>query len=123
MTQTADSTSPPARRTLPQWLREDWAYLLPMMVFLAFLLLGMQRRDWPWPFPATYAARVVVVGILLIWLWPAYTRIRWNGWWLGLLLGVIGIFQWVGLQLLLQKLFAGLPHPWNFFQPPPASEL
>jgi pimeloyl-ACP methyl ester carboxylesterase len=40
----------------------------------------------------------------------AYTKIRWNHWLLGLAVGVIGIFQWVGMQLFLQKHF-------EFFKP------
>jgi membrane protease YdiL (CAAX protease family) len=58
----------------------------------------------------------VLVAGLLVWLWPAYTRVRWDYWWLGLLLGVVGIFQWVGMQLWLQGAS-------SFFAPPPADQL
>lgn len=80
-------------------LGDDWAYMLPMFTFLGFVWLAGEFSGW---YVATYVARVLVVGALLIYFWPQYTRIRWNGWWLGIIVGVIGIFQWVGMQTLLQ---------------------
>jgi CAAX prenyl protease-like protein len=44
------------------------------------------------------------VAVLLVMFWRHYTKIRWNGWWLGVIVGVIGIFQWVPMQLWLQHL-------------------
>src|SRR5439155_21177123 len=52
---------------------------------------------------------------LLINFWPQYSKIRWNDWWLGVLVGVVGIFQWVGMQLFLQNHFRDI----SFFQPSP----
>lgn len=122
MTQMLEPISTPSRRTLPRWLRDDWAYLLPMLVFLGFNWVGTQRKDLAWVYPATYAIKTAVVAGLLIYFWPAYTRIRWTYLWLGFLLGVVGIFQWVGVQILLQKVCAGLPSPFNF-PSPSADEL
>jgi len=93
--------------------REDLAYILPMLVFMIFVWLGTKGEDtghgntwYPW----TYLARAVVVGLMLILYRRTYTKIRWNHWWLGLFVGVAGFFQWVGMQLFLQKHF-------EFFQP------
>lgn len=74
--------------------------MIPMFAFLAFVWIGGSYADW---YPATYISRVLVVGALLIYFWPQYTRITWDYWWLGLIVGVIGIFQWVGMQTLLQE--------------------
>ncbi|MDB5294796.1 MAG: amino terminal protease self-immunity [Phycisphaerales bacterium] len=109
----------PAVPRLRDRVPPEWAYLLPMLVFLGFTQVG---GSWPVLFPAVYVAKTVVVAGLLVWLWPAFTRIRWNHWWLGVLLGVVGIFQWVGMQLWLQDAFAGLPKPFRWFQPSPADE-
>jgi len=79
---------------------DDWAYMLPMFTFLGFVWLGSTFQDW---YPSTYVGRVVVVAAMLALFWPQYTRIRWNGWWLGLIVGVVGIFQWVGMQTALQN--------------------
>ena len=91
------------------------AYILPMATFLAFIWLGTKGADTghgnTW-YPAAYVARVVVVGLMLICFRHAYTKIRWNGWWLGVIVGVVGIFQWVGMQHWLEAHF-------DFFKPSP----
>lgn len=97
------------RRRLP----DDWAYLLPMLTFLAAISLAGQSSPY---YPLAYAGRAVLVAGLLVWFWPAYTRIKWDYWWLGLLLGVVGIAQWVGMQLWLQG-------ATTFFAPPAADQL
>jgi CAAX prenyl protease-like protein len=87
-------------------LSDDLAYILPMGIFLGFVWLGANgwvKSHVPHAYPIAYAARVVVVAGMLAVLWPHYTKIRWNHWWLGVVVGVVGIFQWVGMQLWLQK--------------------
>ena len=79
----------------------DWPYLLPMGVFMAFIFLGgylPNGKAW------AYIGRTFVVAGLLIWLWPRFTRIRWTHLPLGVLVGVIGTVQWIGMELLLVKL-------------------
>jgi len=90
-------------------LGDEWAYILPMLVFLGFVFLGGQ---FPSIYPLAYVARAVIVAVLLIVFWKQYTPIRWNYWWLGVIVGVIGIFQWMGMQLWLQNHF-------EFFKPSP----
>src|SRR4051794_20365730 len=77
-----------------------WAYLLPMSTFLVLTQIGAW---WPSLFPISYLIKTIVVAILLYLLRPHYTKIRWNHWWLGVIVGVIGIFQWVWMQLWLQE--------------------
>ncbi|HEX3358954.1 MAG TPA: CAAX prenyl protease-related protein [Tepidisphaeraceae bacterium] len=101
--------SPRRRFSVP----DDIAYLAPMLVFLALVWGG---TNWKNLYPHFYVARALIVPILLIILWPHYTKIRWNGWWLGLILGVLGIVQWIALQLLLQKISI---HGWMPFKPSP----
>lgn len=87
---------------------DDLAYILPMGMFLGFVWLGANgwvKSHVQHAYPIAYAARVVVVAALLAVLWRHYTKVRWNYWWLGLIVGVLGIFQWVGMQLWLQNHF------------------
>src|SRR3954466_1981982 len=91
------------------FLGDEWAYILPMLTFLVFVFLG---GKFPSYYPHTYVARVVIVAALLAVFWKQYTKIRWNGWWLGVIVGVLGIFQWLGMQLWLQNHF-------DFFKPAP----
>src|SRR5262245_42750485 len=102
----------------PRNVRDDVAYVLPMFVFLAFVWIGGNwSKEHPWTYAAAYVTRTVIVAGLLIWLWPCYTRIRWNDWWLGVLVGVIGIVQWVGMQLYLQNQFDHFKPGPDFFNP------
>jgi CAAX prenyl protease-like protein len=88
-------------------VRDDVAYILPMAVFLAFTWVG---GNWRSLYPLTYVVKVIVVAAALAVLWRHYTKISWRYWWLGVIVGVIGIVQWVGMQLWLQ-------HHVAFFAP------
>ena len=107
----------PQRKRL---VSDDPAYILPMAVFLAFVWIGTKGTEtdvgntwYPW----AYVARTVIVAALLILFWPAYTKIRWNHWWLGVIVGVVGIFQWVGMQLWLQNHFEFFKPSDKYFNP------
>ena len=85
-----------------------------MFVFLVFTWLGTNetvKRLVPAAYPISYVVKTVVVALLLVLLRRHYTKIRWNYWWLGVIVGVVGIFQWVPMQLWLQTHF-------DFFKPP-----
>src|SRR3954454_13204152 len=82
-------------------VRDDLAYVIPMFVFLGFVGAG---GHWKTLYPHFYVARALVVPILLALFWKSYSKIRWNGWWLGAILGALSLLQWVGMQLLLQKI-------------------
>jgi CAAX prenyl protease-like protein len=90
----------PSRRQPP--VSDFYAYLLPMGVFLVLVQVGITFPSW---YVTAYAARTALVAGLLVWLWPRYTPVRWNHLSLGVAVGVIGIVQWVGMQLWLQSHF------------------
>lgn len=100
----SDSTGAPAeKKSLGSgWLRDEIAYVLPMAVFLAFTWVGV---TWKPIYPYAYIARAILVAGLLAYFWRYYTKIRWNYWWLGIIFGVIGIVQWVGMQTWLERHF------------------
>ncbi|MEO6435198.1 MAG: CAAX prenyl protease-related protein [Tepidisphaeraceae bacterium] len=107
--QPAPALAPPVK----WWRRDDVAYAAPMLVFLSFTQLGVSFNDY---YPLSYIAKVIVVSILLVYSWKHYTKIRWDFWWLGVIVGVVGIFQWVGMQLWLQNHF-------SYFAPPGAEDI
>ena len=81
---------PTASPRQSSWLRDDLPYVLPMLVFLAMLQVG---STWKSLYAEMYVARTLVVPVILIACWRRYTPIRWNGWWLGVLVGVVGILR------------------------------
>jgi uncharacterized protein len=91
----SEPTPPPKRA----WLRDDIAYILPMAAFLTFTWAG---GNWKSFYPISYVAKVIITAILLVICWRHYTKISWRYWWLGVIVGVIGIVQWVPMQLWLQ---------------------
>jgi CAAX prenyl protease-like protein len=96
-------------------VRDDLAYVLPMLVFLGFTWAG---GHWKSLYPLTYVAKAFVVGAMLIAFRRLYTRVRWDYWWLGLIVGIVGIFQWVPMQLWLQRFeFFAPPNPEDVFNP------
>src|SRR5438552_2123930 len=95
-------------------LRDDVAYYLPMLVFLIFVWIG---GHWPSLYVSSYVARTCIVAVMLVLLWRRYTKIRWNYWWLGVVLGVVGIFQWIGMQLWLQAHFEFFKSSPDVFDP------
>ena len=99
---TLDNKPRPPR---PPLVRDDMAYILPMLTFLALTWAGTTWKDL---YVASYVAKAAVVAVMLYLFWPQYSRIRWNGWWLGVIVGVVGIFQWVGMQLWLQRAWPGV---------------
>jgi len=97
------STTPaPSRSTRA----DDLAYVLPMGIFLLFTQAG---SHWPAFFPASYVIKTLLTAIALAICWPRYTKIRWNYWWLGILMGVMGIMQWVGMEHALMHLWPNYP--------------
>lgn len=85
---------------------DDLAYILPMA---AFLLLMSAGGWWPRLFVASYIARTVVTATLIVIFWRRYTPIRWDYWWLGIIFGIVGIVQWVGVEELLVKFWPKYP--------------
>ena len=97
------------RRAARGLVGDEVAYILPMAAFMLLLWVGGQ---WEWLYPASYVARTVIVAGLLIALRRHYTAIRWDYWWLGAIVGVVGILQWVGMEKLIE---AGARH-WGWMK-------
>jgi len=91
----------------PGRVRDDLAYVLPMAVFLVLTSIGVK---WPDLFAASYVTKAILTAALLIALRRSYTTIRWNYWWLGAIMGVIGVVQWVGMEKLLLHVAPHYPH-------------
>jgi CAAX prenyl protease-like protein len=104
--QKAAESAPASKRP---FIRDDVAYILPMLVFLACVQGG---ATWKNLYPHFYVARAFIVPVLLAICWRSFTRIRWNHLWLGAVLGVVGLVQWIGMQLLIQKLYIGGKYPF-----------
>jgi uncharacterized protein len=83
---------------VPSRVREDVAYMLPMGVFLVLTMVG---GEWPGLFAASYIVKTLVVAGLLVFLWPQFTKINWKYGWLGIIVGIVGVVQWVGMEKLL----------------------
>jgi CAAX prenyl protease-like protein len=110
----------PAPKKSSRVARDDLAYIAPMAVFLAFNFIASTdrvRHGIPHGFAITYGVKTVVVAILLFALRHHYTKIRWNHWWLGVIVGVVGIFQWVGMQIWLQHHVAWFRPSGGAFDP------
>ena len=83
-------------------IRDDYGYLAPMFVMLAFTAVAGHSHAW---FPYGYLGKIIVPAILLVLFWRCYTRIVWSHEFLAVALGVVGTVQWIGMQLLLQRWF------------------
>jgi len=93
------------------WVGDDIAYVLPMAAFLAFTWAG---GEWPQTYAWTYAIKTGVTALLLWIFWDRYTPIRWNAAWLGVVLGVAGVVQWVGMEHVILHYWPNYPrlsHP------------
>jgi len=116
-----ETQKPFARRSV---IRDDWAYMLPMAVFLLLIWVGTLR---PWLYPVSYVARSLICAALLALLWKQYTKIRWSHFALAVAVGVLGLIQWVGMEKLLLHAFAaasahGVPLGWVFVYGKPPSD-
>lgn len=105
-----DMTTPPLdyepRKVRLSGISDFWAYVIPMAIFLGLTQIGSSWKEF---FPATYIAKTILAAVALWLLWPKYTKVRWNHWWLGVIVGVIGVVQWVGMEKLLMS------QPWLFW--------
>lgn len=94
--------------SLAHWVRDDIAYILPMAVFLLITQAGV---TWPGLFPISYLVKTVLTALLLILLWPQFTKISWRFAWLGVIVGIIGVVQWVGMEKGILHLWPNYPRP------------
>jgi CAAX prenyl protease-like protein len=96
-------------------ISDELAYVLPMALFLAGVFAG---GHWPNLYVPAYVARAIAAAAALFLLRSHYTRVRWNHAWLGAIVGVVGVVQWVGMQAILERHFALFrPDPEAAFNP------
>ncbi len=81
-------------------VRPDIAYILPMAIFMALTVWGASYQQY---FPIAYVAKTFIVALALFILWKNYTKIRWTHLGLGVVVGVIGVVQWIGMEKLLMS--------------------
>lgn len=84
-----------------------------MAIWLIFTWAG---GHWPGFYVSSYVLKVFLTAIPLVLLWKHYTKVTWRYWQLGLLLGIVGVFQWVGME-------KGLLHVWPNYPRPSAPVL
>ncbi len=99
-------SQPAAPPRSPVRREAEWAYLLPMGAFLAVTWVGVR---WPQTYALGYVLKTLLAGALLILLWRRYTPLRWTHWRLGLVMGVVGVVQWVGMEKGLLWLWPHYP--------------
>lgn len=117
--------------------RPQLPYLLPLLVFVAFMLpggmgeiLGIDfghlfgvnwKETWFHYHPAVYAVKTIVAAVLLWKLWKYFTPIRWSHLPLGVLVGVAGVPIWVLTEYASQAVgFSARPNladPYVFYDP------
>ena len=85
---------------------DDAAYILPMAVFLALTCAG---GHWPVFYVASYVSKTILTALLLTLFRKHYTKIHWDYWQLGILLGILGVIQWVGMEKALLHLWPNYP--------------
>lgn len=95
-------------------ISDDLAYILPMGIFLAFTFA---QGQWPSVYAQCYLLKTIATAVALVLLWKRYTRIRWNAAWLGFIVGIVGTFQWIAMQLWLQRNFAFFSPSSEAFNP------
>jgi hypothetical protein len=98
----------PGQGAMPRAFNYELAYILPMAIWLLFTWAG---GHWETFYPASYFLKVFLTPVPLFLFWRNYTKIRWTYWWLGIVLGVVGVFQWVGMEKGLLHVWPNYPRP------------
>jgi len=91
---------------LAERISADVGYFLPMATFLALTQVGV---SWPALYTSSYIVKTILTAALLILMRRHYTKIRWDFAWLGVVVGIIGVVQWVGMEKILLHFFPHYP--------------
>jgi hypothetical protein len=84
----------------------------------AFLVFTWAGSHWPGFYVASYVIKTFITAALLILFRRHYTKIRWDYWWLGIILGIVGVFQWVAMERGVLHIWPGYPRlSGNVFDP------
>ncbi len=86
----------------------EMPYILPMACFLILTWLGGQGTAL---MVGSHMAKTIIAGVLIAYYWKRYTPIRWSWAWLGVVVGVLGVVQWVGMELAILRYFPNYPRP------------
>ncbi len=103
-----DYQTPPTAPGGKSRIGDEGAYVLPMAVFLAFTFAAGQWHSF---FPLSYILKTFAAGMLLVAFRKHYTKISWDYAILGLIIGVLGVVQWVGMEKLLLHFWPNYPRP------------
>ncbi len=87
-------------------ISDDLAYVLPMAAFLVFTQVGVY---WPALYSTSYIVKTLIAALLLVILWPRFTKISWRHAWVGVIFGIAGVFQWVGMENFLLHAWPAYP--------------
>jgi CAAX prenyl protease-like protein len=86
----------------------------------AFLLLTWVGGHWPNLYAASYVAKTIAAAAILFYFRHQYTRFRWSYAWLGVIVGLLGLVQWVGMEKLILHFWPDYPRPsvevWNPYE-------
>ena len=85
--------SPRIRRLLEE--RPQLPFILPLVVFGSFLAL---ENYWPEAKGWLYPAKTLATGICLWLLRREFKGLAWRWSWLGIVIGVVVVVQWVGME-------------------------
>ncbi len=95
----------PLTRKLDTVLPDGWWLWLPMATFLIVLAIGPYTEPYLGEFGsyvAAYTARTLLVGGMLIWLWPRLmSEVVWSHTGVAVVFGIVGAIQWIGMDKLL----------------------
>jgi uncharacterized protein len=98
--------SVPNPKTRRPWVADDFAYMIPMGIFLVLTFIG---GHWSGLFAASYIIKTALTAIALIVLWRQYTKIKWSYAWIGVVIGILGVFQWVVMEKALLHYWPNYP--------------
>jgi hypothetical protein len=86
---------------------DEAAYFSPMVVFLA---ITFAASNWPAGYPILYVVKTILAAGLLVKFRRRYTPVRWDYALLGVVVGVVGIVQWIGVDKLILHVAPDYPH-------------
>jgi len=98
-----DSDAPPSLLTD----RPHIPYFVPFLAFVIWMAPGQLFDhalgvDWEtlcttWR-PLIYALQTLSAAVLLAVFWKHYAKIRWHFLWLGVIVGLLGVVEWIGVE-------------------------
>ncbi len=88
--------------------RPQLPFVLPIIVFGAFLLA---ESEWPQAKWLLYPLKTLATAGCLWWVWGQFKSLCWRWSWLGVVIGVVVVVQWVGMEELFKEYWRYPPLP------------